>query len=410
MEAHANERIVIVGAGHGGGRMAQHLRRTGFAGSITLVGDEAELPYERPALSKEILFGTKSPDDVKLQEASVWAETDIDLILSCAAAGIEADSRRVQLTDGRDLPFDRLILATGGTARPLPVLGGDNPRVVSLRTMADGLALARHLPAISRLVIIGGGVIGLEVAAAARKHGVAVTILEAGPRLMARIGPAVLSDWLLATHRAAGVDIRLGAATTAISGGTALRVHGHDGRGDFVLDADLVLSAIGIAPAIGCLAGAGLELRNGIVVNERCQVPGEPIYAIGDVANTYSPLYKTHVRLETWRNAENQSKALAELLNGRIEPYVEVPWMWSDQFDRNIQVVGLWSEDADVVLRGDVGAKGSSCLYVREGRVMGGVLWDQGRDRRFLEKLVVDGKVHDMLHLSDPTVALRTLV
>lgn len=410
MEARNHERIVIVGAGHAGGRMAQHLRRTGFGGTVTMIGDEAEAPYERPALSKEILHGTKAPGDIALQASPWWAQAGVDMILASSVVQVAADDKLVRLADGRALPFDRLILASGGKARRLAIPGGDDPRVVSLRTMEDGLALAHHLSAIKRLVVIGGGVIGLEVAAAARQRGVAVTVIEAGARLMARIGPPALSDWLMATHRAAGVGVRLNATTLAIAGGDRLRVQGRDDSGDFAIDADLVLSAIGIAPALDYLAGAGLDLRNGIVVDERCQVAGRPIYAVGDVANTMSPLYGAHVRLETWRNAEAQPKALAELLAGRAEPYGETPWMWSDQYGRNIQVVGLWTDDAEVILRGQPGDTGAACLFMTDGQVSGGVLWDQGRDRRFLEKLVTDQNRHNVRHLADPAVALRAFV
>jgi 3-phenylpropionate/trans-cinnamate dioxygenase ferredoxin reductase subunit len=404
----ANERVIILGAGHAGGRMAQHLRKAGFTGPLTLVGDEAELPYERPALSKELLHGGKTPADIRLQTAEAWQEAGVDLALSSVAAGVDIKARAVRLADGTALAFDSLIVATGGAARRLDIPGAGDPRVLTLRTMADGIALARHLPAIKRLVVIGGGVIGLEVAAAARKHGVAVTVLEFGPRLMARIGPPVLSDWLLAQHRAAGVDVRLRATATAIEGGPSLTVRGHDAQGPFAFAADVVVSATGIAPAVDCLAGNGLDLRNGLAVDDRCQVPGLPVYAVGDVANTYNGLIGAHARLETWRNAENQPKALSELLHGRDAPYVEIPWMWTDQYERNIQVVGLWRDDAETLLRGEAGAKGSACLFLDDGVVTGGVLWDLGRDRRFLEKLVADRKRHDARQLADPTVALRT--
>ncbi len=383
MERNVGQRVVIVGAGQAGGRMAQHLRQADFHGPITLVGAEAHLPYERPALSKELLLGTKAPGDLLLQTAEQWRDKGVELMLSSAVTGVDMRERRVRLGNGTALEFDRLIVATGGTARRLDIPGADDPRVLTLRTMADGLALAGHMTSIKRLVVIGGGVIGLEVAAAARQRGVAVTVLEFGSRLMARIGPPVLSDSLSAQHRAAGVEVRLGAAATAISGGASLTVHGRDTQGPFTVDADLVLSAVGITPGVDFLAGIGLDLRNGLAVDQHCQVAGLPVHAVGDVANTYSPLFRSHVRLETWRNAENQPKALAEMLQGRDQPYVEVPWMWTDQYDRNVQVVGLWRDGAEVIVRGTAGEKGSCCLFLEGEVVTGGVLWDLGRDRRF---------------------------
>jgi 3-phenylpropionate/trans-cinnamate dioxygenase ferredoxin reductase subunit len=411
MQAKQGDKIVIVGAGHAGGRTAQHLRAAGFAGDIALIGEEASAPYERPALSKEILLGAKAPSELFLHREHWWRDSGIELSLASRVSRIDRADRSVSLADGRRLAFDHLVLAMGGAARRLSIPGADDSRVVTLRTMADGLALAEHLTAAKRLVIVGGGVIGLEVAAAARQRGVDVTLIEAGDRLMARVVPPVVSNWLLDLHRGQGAAVHLKARTEAIEAlESSLIVRGIDNEGEpLAAQADLVLVAIGIDPAVDCLAGSGIGVRDGVLVDEFCRVDGAPIFAVGDVAMTRTSLGDGHVRLETWRNAENQSRAVAEFLCGRATPYVEIPWMWSDQHGRNIQVVGRWAPGMTSLVRGSLGEAGSTCLFLDDGVVKGGVLIDQGRDRRFIETMVSDGKTRALRELADPTIPLRRL-
>jgi 3-phenylpropionate/trans-cinnamate dioxygenase ferredoxin reductase component len=411
MQAKQGDRIVIVGAGHAGGRTAQHLRALGFAGDIALIGEETSAPYERPALSKEVLLGAKAPSELFLQKEQWWRESGIELTLASRVSRIDRANRSVDLADGRRLAFDHLVLAMGGAARRLAIPGADDPRVVTLRTMADGLALAEHLTALRRLVIIGGGVIGLEVAAAARQRGVAVTLLEAGDRLMARVVPPAVSDWLLNLHRTQGVSVHLGARTDAIETfESSLIVRGNDSEGrPLAVKADLVLVAVGIDPSVDCLKGSGIGVLDGVLVDEFCRVDGAPIYAVGDVASTRTSLNGEHIRLETWRNAENQSRAVAEFLCGRATPYIEIPWMWSDQHGRNIQVVGRWAPDMTLVVRGSLGEAGSTCLFLSNSVVKGGALIDQGRDRRFVETMVSDGQTRNPHELADRTIPLRKL-
>jgi 3-phenylpropionate/trans-cinnamate dioxygenase ferredoxin reductase subunit len=405
------DRVVIVGAGHAGGRTALNLRGAGFTGEITLIGEEPTPPYERPALSKGILLGTEGLEQSLMRVQEEWAGFDVALRLSSRIAAVKPGERVVETAAGESLPFDHLVVATGGRPCRLGGPGGGDPRVVTLRTIEDSLALRRQLSGMRHLVVIGGGVIGLEAAAAARQLGVAVTLIEAGPRLMARIGPPALSDWLLARHRAAGIDIRLGARLTGIATDADLTIHGLDAAGQaFALTADLVLAAIGIEPATETLGAAGIALRNGVPVDQYCRVPGLPIYAAGDIANTYNPLFGREIRQETWRNAENQSRAVAEFICGRDQPYAEIPWMWTDQFGHNIQVVGAWRDGMDVAIRGEFGTSGSACVFLEDGLVAGGVLIDAGRDRRFLESMVTDRKPRDPRELADPGTPLRKLV
>jgi 3-phenylpropionate/trans-cinnamate dioxygenase ferredoxin reductase subunit len=281
-----------------------------------------------------------------------------------------------------------------------------------LRTLDDALALVGHLDPGKRVAVIGGGVIGLEVAASARTRGVQVTVLEGSDRLMARIGPPILSDWLLDQHRAAGVEVLLSASLQAIAPDTdGLRLQVMDQSGaSMEIAAGIALVAIGIAPCVDMLPPQAEAGPHGVVVDQWCRVANLPdVYAVGDVAQTYHTLYGRPVRLETWRNAERQPAALAGILCGGTEPYFEVPWMWTDQYGRNVQVVGIWQPGDRSVTRGAFGERGTACFFLQDRVVTGAVLIDLGRERRFVETLVARrGEVEDA-QLADPKVALRSL-
>lgn len=407
-----SEHLVIVGAGHAGGRLAHHLRVLGHSASITLIGDEPHPPYERPALSKEVLLGSKEGRDLLLKPAADWSASGVELKSGFAVRRIDSAARLLELSDGSTLRFDHLTLATGGRVRKPIVPGVDDPRVLTLRNLEDALHLRAALSSISRLVIVGGGVIGLEVAAAARKQGADVTVVEASDRLMGRIGPPELSAWLLGLHRAAGIKIVMGAKLRAFEpSGPQLDVQvvGPDG-GDLRLPADLVLVAIGVDPTPAIQMPPPWTEAGNIQVDARCRIEGaERCTAVGDAAAAFSPHYGRYLRQETWRNAENQSRALAEMMCGRDETYLEIPWMWTDQHDRNIQVVGLWEPGDRVMERGRLGEAGSSCVFTRDGVVTGGVLFDLGRERRFLERLVSAKALVDPALLCDPTIPLKNL-
>ncbi len=402
--------VVIIGGGHAGGRVAQHLRSLGFGRPITVVSSESRYPYERPALSKEMLIGTKAAEEVALQSGAAWGDTEF--ILNVDATRVDFGRRQVALSSGCSIAFEQLVVASGGTPRRLPFPAHPDPRVVTMRTLDDSLALKERLETARRIVVVGGGVIGLEVAAAARALEVEATVLEASDRLAARIGPPILSSWLLQLHRQHGVEVVLNALVDSITGEGAQAVVGGragDGRA-FSIGADVVLIAVGIEPSVHFLEGSGIATNNGIAVDAFCRLAHDRnCYAVGDVANTFNPLYGRHVRLETWRNAENQGRAVAEFICGRTEPFLEVPWMWTEQYGRNVQVIGLWDNAAEVVERGDFGNPGSACVWSRDGTVAGGVLIDSGRDRRVIEKLVSE-RVHvDPGKFSELSQPLRKL-
>ena len=401
-----NKTVLIVGAGQAGGRAAQELAAQGFAGRIVMVGDEAHLPYERPPLSKAVLKGAAGEDSLYLHPAPDWRKEGLEVVLGDAVAGIDHAARVATLASGRRLAYDSLILATGGVARPLPLPGGEF--CVSLRTLDDSRKLRAALERAGRIAVIGGGVIGMEVAATAASLGKSVCVIEAGTGVMARILPPPVSDWLAGLHRDAGVDLRTGAQVTGVR---------REGEGYVVegpglsVAADIVLSAVGMVPNSGLVPDEARGRTGGILTDALGRVPGlDGVYACGDVAESWNALYGDHIRLETWRNADRQPRAIARTICGQDTPHAETPWMWTDQFGRNIQVVGLWRDGAATVARGAVGTPGSSLYWLVDGAIAGGVLIDNGRDRRFLEKLVESRATPDLDKLADPAVPLKTLV
>jgi 3-phenylpropionate/trans-cinnamate dioxygenase ferredoxin reductase component len=423
------EHVVVVGAGHAGGRVVQHLVSLGFAGRITLVGDERHPPYERPALSKEWLTSEQEPtieaSPVVLSPAAFWEpsalrDARIDHLHERAVA-LDAARRVLTLEGGAELMFDKLVVATGGAPRYGAIPGANLAGVHTLRTIDDSLALRRALRDCRSLVIIGAGVIGMEVASSALDLGVPVTVLEAGPRVLARCLPPVMSAWLLREHRARGVRVEMGVAVEAIVESADRARYtvrckptaAEDGasREAFDVPADTILIAIGVDCTPTILAGTGLAGRQGVDVDETCRSPDASwLYAVGDVAHVLDGTHgRGGLRQETWRNAENQALAVAQAIVGRPQPYRETPWMWTDQLGNNIQVVGQPEPSDEVVLRGEPGAGPCAALSVRDGRVVAGVLVNAGRERRFLERLVASAAPVDLARLADTRTSLKEL-
>ncbi|MFS8977412.1 FAD-dependent oxidoreductase [Cupriavidus necator] len=403
--------IVIVGAGHAGGRVAQHLRALGYDQRLTLVGEEPHAPYERPALSKELLKGERSAAELVLGPSDFWMDGSAVEHVRGRASALDAGAKLLTLDDGSAIGFDRLVVATGGRARTLNIPGADLAGVVTLRTIDDSLALRETLMPGRRVAIVGAGVIGMEVAASARALGADVTVLEAGQRILARCLPAAASEWLHGLHTANGTCIETGVQVSCIErDGTALRVHvARDGE-TWALAADIVLAAVGIDSGVDFLQGTGIANEHGVPVGADCRSPVAPwCFAAGDVALTYSPLYQRAVRQETWRNAENQAQAVAGFILGRTEPYVEVPWMWTDQLGHNIQVVGHPGDADEIIVRDGVSGDPATMLLLRGEQVVGGVLINNGRDRKHLEALVRNGTRVERSRLADTAVPLKAL-
>ncbi len=333
--------MVIVGAGHCGGRTAQALRSAGWSGPIHLVGDEAHAPYERPPLSKGLLTGDTSADACALLSDADLLDARITRHVARVTA-IDATARSLTLSNGHTLAYQSLLLATGGQVRTLTIPGGDLPEVFTLRNLGDAAALAPRLTPGQRLLVVGGGFIGLEVAASARKLGCEVTVVEGAPRLMGRAVPEPVAERALALHRAQGVRVLLGVSPQSITRTpTGLRMDLADGSS---VEADTVLAGIGIVPDLALPQSAGLAVGRGVQVNAQLQTSAAGIFAAGDVAEFPSVLSGQLVRQETWHNAETQAAIAAQNMLGGIDgalaAYTALPWFWSDQYDHQLQVMG----------------------------------------------------------------------
>ncbi|MGF6099034.1 NAD(P)/FAD-dependent oxidoreductase [Pseudomonas sp. 18175] len=396
-----NDALIIVGAGHAGGRAALTLRKEGYTGRLILIGDEPHLPYERPPLSKGLLQGTADLAGYSLCDRERLAELDIEHIAGNPVIRLEPQQHRLQLADGQWLPYAGLLLATGGRARRLPQ---EHANVLYLRTHDDALALRNALTPGTRLVVVGGGFIGLEVAATARGLGCEVTVLEAGPRLAARVLPPVISQALLALHREHGVDVRLNVALESIQADSVQLVDGQ------VLPCDLVVVGIGMQPSIELATAAGLEVGQGIRVDEYLRTSAANIYAAGDVCEfRLDGLYQ---RQETWRNAEAQGRHAALNLLGREVPFDAIPGFWSDQYDWGLLTVGVMSPS--MVTRVLPGG-GLLLFYLDpEQRLQGACGWATGnsvaKDIKLCERLISARIPLDVSSLADAELSLKTLL
>jgi 3-phenylpropionate/trans-cinnamate dioxygenase ferredoxin reductase subunit len=362
------EQLVIVGGGQAAAQAVQSLRQQNFAGAITLLCDEPFPPYQRPPLSKKYLAGELAHERLFLRPAAFYAEKGVTLEQSARVEELEPAARHVRLRDGRTLPYDRLLLATGSRVRTLDVPGAELSGVHYLRTIHDVDAITAALVPGARVLLIGAGYIGLEVAAVTRQRGFDVTVLEAASRVMARTVSAEVSAFYEACHRSAGVVIHCNAAVKALHGVARVSsVETTDGR---TFPCDVLIVGIGIVPNVELAASAGLSCDNGIVVDEHARTADPLIVAAGDCTNHPLPLVGRRVRLESVPNAIHQAKVAAATLLGTPMPYSEVPWFWSDQYDLKLQIVGLSTGYDEVVLRGDPATRSFAAFYLRAGQLL----------------------------------------
>ncbi len=400
--------IVVVGAGQAGGWAAKTLRDEGFEGRIAVIGEEPYPPYERPPLSKEVLLGREPAESSYLWPEGSFDGWGVELRTGVAATGIDRTAKTVSLGDGETLAYDKLLIATGGRVRKLPLEGAALDGVHYLRGIDDSAAIRADLGAGARIVVIGGGWIGLEVAAAARTLGAEVAVVEALDMLCARALTPDMAAYLLDVHRGRGVDVRLGAAVEALTGEG--RVTGARLAGGETLAATAVVIGIGIVPNVELAEAAGIEVDNGIRVDALCRTSDPDIFAAGDVTNHPNRLLGRNIRLESWENAQNQGIAAARAMLGGETPYCEIPWFWSDQYDVNIQLVGLPSAFDDTVTRGER-AQGSFVeIYLKDGRIDGAAAINSPRDIRFARRLMQAEKIVDPAALADPAVKLQALL
>jgi 3-phenylpropionate/trans-cinnamate dioxygenase ferredoxin reductase subunit len=403
--------IVIVGGGLAGAKAAEALRQNGFTGTLTLVGDEVHLPYERPPLSKSYLAGKSAFDEAVVHPAEWYAEHRVDLRLGVHASAIEANAHRVSLTDGATLDYDKLLLATGAVPRRLSLPGADADNVRYLRNREDSDAIRATFGPGRRLVVIGAGWIGLEVTAAARQAGTDVTVVEmAELPLLAVLGPEVAKAFA-ELHRAHGVDLRLGAKLEEITveGGRATGVRLGDGTS---VAADAVVVGVGVAPNVALAEAAGLQLDNGVLVDAALRTSDPDIYAVGDIANHDHPTLHARVRVEHWANALKQPASAAAAMLGHDVSYDELPYFFSDQYDLGMEYVGYAPPGsyARVVIRGDLAAREFVACWLDDAdRIKASMnvnVWDVVDE---IKPLIVGGIVVDPDRLADPSVAYREL-
>lgn len=396
-QASDDDSIVIVGAGQAGARAAEAMRAAGHKGNIALLGQETHLPYERPQLSKEILLDRASvPASIK--ERAGWQALGVDIHLGTQVASCNLDRRAVELADGRRIAFDRLVLATGVAARELPQLDGAGIPVRTLRTIEDALFLRNSFLPGARIVLIGGGVIGLEVASAAIKSGCAVTVVEAADSLLSRALPRVVADYLQKRHEDVGVQFRFGVSAQAIADGNLILSDGSR------IPADCIVLGIGAEPRVVLGRQLGLDCTGGIRVDTRGCSDAPGVYAIGDVAAQWSEHLQRWVRVETWANAQNQSIAVARSMVGQGPAYSEAPWFWTDQYDINIQVAGDLS-GTELVLRGDVRGGRFAVLGLQDCTLCGAVTVNNRKDMAVLRKLAT--RPVNRADLENPSFDLR---
>jgi 3-phenylpropionate/trans-cinnamate dioxygenase ferredoxin reductase subunit len=401
--------VVIVGAGHGGVQLAASLREEGYQDKIVLLGDEKDLPYQRPPLSKAFMKHETPDDGVILRGPDFYPQQKIELVLGERAIEIDRAARRLKLASGSVLEYDKLALATGGLMRQLKLEGADLTNVFSLRTMAEARVMRDCFDQSKNIVIIGAGFIGLEFAATAAAKGCTVNVLELATRPMARAVTEATSAFFAAEHKKLGVTINFATSATAIRGenGKVKEVALTDGR---VLPADLVLIGIGLVPSDELAKAAGLECPNGIKVDDKQVTSDENIFAIGDSAYHFNPFGNRWMRLESVQNATDQARVLAKHLTGKPAHYESVPWFWSDQADLKLQMVGFLDNCDKVILRGSYEERAYSLFGFKDGKLTGVESVNKAGDHMLARRLLGENIPISQEIVADPNSDLKTLL
>jgi 3-phenylpropionate/trans-cinnamate dioxygenase ferredoxin reductase subunit len=401
--------VLIVGAGHGGAQAAIALRQRKFAGSIAIVGEESEIPYERPPLSKEYLAGEKPFERILIRPFSFWSEREVAMLTGRRVVSVDPDAHIVTTDDGGTICYSKLIWATGGQARRLSCPGHGLVGVHSVRSRADVDRMISELASTTRVCVIGGGFIGLEAAAVLTKLGKHVTVIEALDRVLARVAGEPLSRFYEAEHRAHGVDLRLDTVIESIEEKDG-RASGVRLAGGGAVPCEMVLVGIGIIPAIEPLRAAGAEGDNGVAVDEHGRTSLPDIFAIGDCALHVNPFADgLPIRLESVQNANDLATVVARMIVGDPERYHSVPWFWSNQYDLRLQTVGLSTGHDQSIVRGDIASRSFSIVYTKGGVVIALDCVNATKDYVQGRALVTGGVAADRAHLADVSVPLKTL-
>lgn len=399
-------RVVIIGAGHAGGSAAGFLRQYGFEGPITLIGDEPIPPYQRPPLSKAWLKGEADADSLSLKPLEWYADNGCDLKLGVTATAINRGAKTVSLDNGQTLHYDHLVIATGARARKLPIPGADLEGVLELRTAADAEALKSALGPEKRLVVIGGGYVGLEAAASARALGSHVMVIEREARVLARVACETLSNFFQDYHRARGVKFELGAGVKAFEGenGQIRRVVLSDDR---VVECDAALVGVGAVPNVELAKDCGLDCADGVIVDLNARTGDPAVFAIGDVTHRPLPLYDRDFRLESVPNALEQAKQVACAIVGRPAPAPEVPWFWSDQYDLKMQIAGIPFDADTILVRGEPSSARFAVFHLKGDLIQAVEAVNAPPEYMAGRQLIGNRKPISREKLADPSISMK---
>ena len=399
---------VIVGAGLAGATAAITLRQEGADGTVTLIGAEHEPPYERPPLSKAYLRGEALFEKTLVRPPAFYAEHGIETMFGTAASRIDTAQRVVELDDHRRVPFDVLLIATGGRNRRVSLPGADLDGIYGLRTVQDADRIRQEIGSGRRAVVVGMGFIGSEVAASLRLEGVEVVAIDPSATPLFRVLGAVVGKTLADLHRVHGVRTIFEDRVAAFEGRD--RVHCVVTEAGLRIECDFVVVGIGIEPVTDWLEGSGINVDNGVLVDKYCETNVSGIFAAGDVANHYHPVFDRRMRVEHWQNAIKQGAAAARNMLGRRAAYDDVHWFWSDQYDANLQYAGFHTEWQQLVVRGSVDSDGCLVCYTNDGRIDAAVGFNRARDLRRVMPLIKSRQVVDLERLRDEAVDLRSLL
>ncbi len=401
--------VIIVGAGHAAGQAVASLRVEGYEGSITVIGEEPYIPYQRPPLSKKFLAGELDIERVYFKPAAFYEKSQAEMVLNRRVVKIDRPHKLVHLDDDSTRAYDKLILATGSRVRELTIPGHDLEGIFYLRTIADVEAIQEKFNQGGKMVIVGGGYIGLEIAAVAVKRGLDVTVLEMAPRVLARVVDPIISTFYTKMHTQEGVKIETEVAVSGFEGnGKIERIVCADGK---KFDADFVVVGVGIIPNVELAQEAGLEVENGIVVNELCQTEDADIYSIGDCTNHPNALLGHRLRLESVHNALEQGKTAAADICGKQKPYAQIPWFWSDQYDLKLQIAGLSGGYDETVVRGNPETDRSfAVFYLRDGVMIACDAINRAPEHMMSRRLIAAKAKIPATRLSDENIKMKDMV
>jgi len=399
---------VIIGTGLAGFQTASSLRAEGYQESITLIGEEPHIPYQRPPLSKGFPLGTQDRESIELRPAEFYHDHKINLITGERVAALQPANQHIQLASGSRIPYDKLVLAVGASNRLLPIPGARLDGVLYLRSLDEAIVLKERLAAAKNVAVIGGGFVGLELAAVACSLGKSVTVIEALARLMSRVVAPVISEYFVDLHASKSVNVICGTSVTEINGarGEVCSVALNDGR---KFDADLVLVGIGVVPEVQLGQSAGLSVSNGIAVNEHLQTQNEDIFAIGDCAEHPCTFANARLRLESVQNAADQAQCVAATIAGKKEIYRALPWFWTDQFDVKLQMAGISHGHDRIVTRGHRESGKLSVFYFKNDRLIAVDSINRPLDHMLGRKLIAAGAAVTPEQATDENFDLKTL-